>query len=89
MLTIKTLGKAETPTCCAISLCLEQKKQAIKQRFFLRDKNINYCLRCLACQSNGGSCAQRDDMDEILDKMIEADVLVMVTLVYFIVRVHR
>ncbi len=53
------------------------------EKIFLRDKNVNYCLGCFACQSNGGSCVQRDDMDETLNKMIEADVLVMATPVYF------
>jgi multimeric flavodoxin WrbA len=53
------------------------------EKIFLRDKKINYCLGCLACQSNGGSCVQKDDMNEIIDKMIEADVIVMATPVYF------
>ncbi|HTP65717.1 MAG TPA: NAD(P)H-dependent oxidoreductase, partial [Geobacteraceae bacterium] len=32
---------------------------------------------------NGGSCVQQDDMAEVLDKMIHADVIVMATPVYF------
>src|SRR5512133_3134280 len=47
------------------------------------DKTINYCTACDACQGNGGRCVQQDDMAEILDKMISADVLVMATPVYF------
>jgi multimeric flavodoxin WrbA len=53
------------------------------EKIFLRDKEINYCLGCLDCQSNGGVCVQNDDMDAILDKMIQADVLVMATPIYF------
>ena len=34
-------------------------------------------------KGNGGDCEQKDDMAEILDKMIEADVIVMATPVYF------
>jgi len=53
------------------------------EKIFLRDKRINYCTACDACQGNGGRCIQQDDMAEILDKMISADVLVMATPVYF------
>ena len=53
------------------------------EKIFLRDKKINYCTGCGTCQSNGGKCIQKDDMAEILDKMIAADVIVMATPVYF------
>lgn len=49
----------------------------------LRDKQINYCTACDACQKNGGTCVQKDDMAKILDKMINAEVIVMATPVYF------
>lgn len=53
------------------------------EKIFLRDKKINYCTGCGTCQSNGGKCVQKDDMAEVLDKMIAADVIVMATPVYF------
>lgn len=53
------------------------------EKIFLRDKDINYCLACDTCQTNGGICNQADDMGEVLDKMIAADVIVMATPVYF------
>jgi len=53
------------------------------EKIFLRDKKINYCMACDACQRNGGECAQKDDMAEILDKIMAADVIVMATPVYF------
>ena len=53
------------------------------EKIFLRDKKINHCLACGACQGNGGRCVQKDDMVEVLDKMIAADVIVMATPVYF------
>lgn len=53
------------------------------EKIFLREKEINYCLACDACQGNGGNCVQEDDMAEILDKIIAADVIVMATPVYF------
>ena len=53
------------------------------EKILLRDKEINYCLACDACQGNGGNCVQKDDMTEVLDKIIDADVIVMATPVYF------
>jgi multimeric flavodoxin WrbA len=53
------------------------------EKIFIGGKRINYCIACDACQGNGGKCVQKDDMAEILDKMISADVIVMATPVYF------
>jgi multimeric flavodoxin WrbA len=53
------------------------------EKINLQDRKINFCLGCMDCQSNGGVCVQNDDMAEILDKMVQADVLVMATPVYF------
>jgi multimeric flavodoxin WrbA len=53
------------------------------EKISLRDKRINYCIACDACQNNGGKCVQKDDMAEILDKMTSADVIIMATPVYF------
>ena len=40
-------------------------------------------MACDIYKNNGGSCDQNDDMTEVLDKMIAADVIVMATSVYF------
>lgn len=54
------------------------------EKIFLKDLNINYCIGCGLCNNNGYSgCSQKDDMESILDKMIDADVIVMATPVYF------
>ena len=53
------------------------------EKIFLRDKRINYCTGCGTCQSKGGTCVQKDDMAEVLDKMIKSEVIVMATPVYF------
>ena len=54
------------------------------EKIFLRDKKINYCTGCGLCNTNDYSgCSQKDDMAEILDKMIEADVIVFATPIYF------
>lgn len=51
-------------------------------KIFLRDKKINYCTGCGVC-NNTHKCVQKDDMAEILDKMVNADVIVLATPVYF------
>lgn len=52
------------------------------EKIFLKDKKINYCTGCGACFKKK-KCSQNDDMAEILEKMIAADVIVMATPVYF------
>lgn len=53
------------------------------EKIFLRDKKIDYCVACEVCIKNGGNCVQKDDMAEVLEKMIAADVIVMATPVYY------
>jgi multimeric flavodoxin WrbA len=53
------------------------------EKIFLRDKEIKYCVACDSCLENDGKCVSNDDVAEILDKMIEADVIVMASPVYF------
>jgi multimeric flavodoxin WrbA len=53
------------------------------EKISIRDKKINGCLGCLACQKNGGTCVQKDDMKEIYDKMAVSDVVVLASPVYF------
>lgn len=53
------------------------------EKIFLRDKKINYCIACDYCVKNGGKCVHKDDMEEILQKMIDANAIVMATPVYF------
>ncbi|MHB8070388.1 MAG: flavodoxin family protein [Candidatus Cryosericum sp.] len=53
------------------------------EKVALRGKKIGYCVACEYCQAHDGVCAQKDDMAEILEKMVAADVIVMATPVYF------
>ncbi len=53
------------------------------EKIFLGDKEINYCIACDTCKRNGGICDHDDDMAEVREKMIAADVIVMATPVYF------
>lgn len=52
------------------------------EKIYLNDKHINFCKGCGVC-NNTHKCIQQDDMSEILDKMVNADVIVMATPIYF------
>lgn len=53
------------------------------EKVFLKDKKINFCTGCGVCLNGEKSCPQKDDMADILTKMISSDVIVMATPVYF------
>lgn len=46
-------------------------------------KKVAPCSACYYCREHGGECVHKDDMAEILQKMIDADVLVLASPVYF------
>ena len=46
-------------------------------------KKIAPCSACYYCRDHGGVCIHKDDMAEVLQKMIDADVLVLSSPVYF------
>lgn len=52
------------------------------EKIFLADKNIGYCKGCGVCNTTH-KCVQHDDMAEVLDKLVKADVIVLATPVYF------
>lgn len=47
------------------------------------EKDIHPCIACYHCRDNGGQCVFRDDMAVLLQKMIDADVIVLASPVYF------
>ncbi|MFR6399461.1 flavodoxin family protein [Ruminococcus sp.] len=49
----------------------------------MAEKKIGYCRGCYYCRKSGGVCFIQDDMAEILQKMIDADVIVLASPVYF------
>lgn len=68
-------------------LCDQFMKGAVEaghqvEKIRVAEKNIGYCRACYACRDNG-ICAIKDDMAEIMEKMIQADVLVLASPVYF------
>ena len=53
------------------------------EKIFLAEKTIHYCTGCGACANATRPCVQHDDVAEILEKMVAADVIVLATPVYF------
>ena len=69
-------------------LCDEFIKGALSagnevEKIRVAEKKIGYCLGCYYCKEHGGRCVLNDDMGDILQKIIDADVLVFATPVYF------
>ena len=67
-------------------LCDEFLKGALEaghkaKKISLSDKKIKYCKACDVCQK-GKPCMIDDDMEKILQKMIDADVIVLASPVY-------
>lgn len=52
------------------------------EKIRVAEKSIACCRACYACR-NSGVCAIKDDMADVLQKMIDADVLVLASPVYF------
>lgn len=52
------------------------------EKVTLRNKDVRFCMGCLACQSLG-RCVIRDDTQEITQKMHDADVIVFATPIYY------
>lgn len=68
-------------------LCDEFAKGAVAsgnlvEKIRIAEKSVAPCRGCYACKS-GGICAIKDDMAEILQKLILADVIVLSSPVYF------
>lgn len=68
-------------------LCDEFMRGAIEaghqvEKIRVQEKKIACCIACYACRAKG-VCAIKDDMAEVMQKMIACDVLVLASPVYF------
>lgn len=52
------------------------------EKIRLSEKNISPCVSCYGCNKTK-TCVKKDDMSEILSKLIDADVIILATPVYF------
>ncbi len=53
------------------------------EKFFIGDIDLKFCKACDYCQKNNGKCIHNDMMGIILEKMINFDVIVISTPIYF------
>lgn len=53
------------------------------EKLYIGSMRIKGCVGCGACRRNGGQCAQRDDMADIYEKLLAADVIAFASPVYF------
>lgn len=53
------------------------------EKIRLAEKDINYCTGCCSCVGNQGKCVQQDDMNDILSRILAADVIALASPVYF------
>ena len=60
----------------------ESSRNEIKE-LYLQGMNIGGCLACEACQSNGGTCVQNDDMLIVNEAFLWADVVVFASPQYW------
>ena len=65
--------------------CMRGAKEAGNNvtKINVASKKIAPCHACYFCGEHGGECVYKDDMAEILQAMIDADVLVLASPVYF------
>ena len=52
------------------------------EKISLMGKDVQFCRGCLACQKLG-SCVIKDDVNDILAKVLEADVICWATPIYY------
>lgn len=52
------------------------------EKIRVAEKKIEFCRACYACKDTG-VCAIKDEMADVLQKMIDADVIVLASPVYF------
>lgn len=53
------------------------------RKLTLYNRNINACMECQYCHINRGVCMIKDAMPEIYEQMMDSDILVIATPVYF------
>ena len=53
------------------------------EKLRVAEKKIAPCSGCDSCTAHDGACVHKDDMAEVLQKMIDADVIVLASPVYF------
>ena len=54
------------------------------ETIYLKDKDIKHCSGCFTCWTKTpGKCIHKDDMEELLNKVMQADIMVYATPLYY------
>lgn len=72
---------------CKEALMVAQEMGADVEFIRLHDLELKYCIGCVACSislvhGKGNRCVLKDDFDWLLDKMLDADGIIMVTPIF-------
>ena len=71
-------------TTIAKRFCDRAEKMGAKVRVFpLNELNYRGCQGCFTCKTESDRCVLEDDLTQVLDAIMETDILVMATPVYF------
>lgn len=61
---------------------VDQTKHHV-EKVYITEQKIAPCLGCDACRRNGGTCVQKDDMAPLLDAILQADLVVFASPLYY------
>lgn len=53
------------------------------EKLFMSRLSIAYCTACNLCKKEMGRCSIRDDMDEVMPKLVSSDAIIVSSPVYF------
>jgi len=74
-------GNSETIARRIMNVATE--KGAETQSFYLHLLNFKGCYACMGCKRGSEKCVIKDDLAKVLDAVIESDVTILATPVYF------
>ena len=87
ILALNGSGKGESGnTECVLQPFLEgaRKAGAEIETIYLKNKKINHCSGCYSCWTKTpGICVYKDDMQELLTKILDADIIVFASPLYY------
>lgn len=82
MKTIAIVGSPRKGGNCDILVNeLVEKLDGDKKIYFLEDLDMKYCIACQKCQN--GPCIMDDDINKIIDEMMEADLFIFSSPIYY------
>ena len=67
---------------CDEFIRVAEEKGHKTEKIYVADMKINFCTGCGVCHTTG-KCVHQDDMEKVFEKLLNADVIVFSTPVYF------